>query len=229
MNSKTRQNHQENEVRALLSPSLLEQLPDKLLRAGAIFKGKEVIKDLYFCSQTANSFDTIAMYKTGSYSLRLRAIKTATGSDTQLNAKVITRDGDYGSWEEHETRVESFDETVHILKAVGFKVFFSLEKIRQNFTYENYSIALEEIEDFGPIIEVEVMTPFSEPENIIKDLFNFISTLGVERDQILNRSVTKHYHGKEEYVLAPSLRFIQARAYSLCVKEVTNEFEPYYY
>jgi len=115
---------QEVEKRALLNGSEYEAVKNKLITLGASNEGVVNINDTYFCRKDTKSFSEIEMKEVGSFSLRLREQSAADKpKETMMNVKVITRQNDHNSWEEHEILVGSMDEATAILKAIGFKPF----------------------------------------------------------------------------------------------------------
>ncbi len=187
---KTKKQYQEVEVRALLSApqwkrlsALFRKQTTKQLPAGKL-------TDAYFCPREVQSFKEIEMDRVGSYSLRLRSESVGAKTNSQLNLKKITTRGDHNSWEEREIEVSDVGEAEAILKAIGFKKFFSLEKDRYPFAIGKFNVFLEKIKDFGPVIEVEIMTTKEKGEAAKTDIRNFLASLGIKPNHVVPKSVT---------------------------------------
>ena len=149
----------EVEMRALINDASANKIIEQnIISLGAKQLGVSSIHDIYFCEKNMKSLDEVEMNDIGSYSLRLRK-KTKDGIiESSINTKIILSKGDHFGWEEHETEIQDFDEMRSILTAIGFKVFFELEKDRTVFEYhENIEINLENIANFGTGIEIEIM------------------------------------------------------------------------
>lgn len=181
---------QEVELRALLEKDQWINFSDSLEKIGAKLKDTEEVKDTYFCPIKVKSFEEIEMDEVGSYSLRLREKKKDGQTKVDLNIKVITKYGDHHSWAEHEIKVDSFKEAEIILESIGFKKFFNLEKKRSNYILDDVLIIIEDIADFHPAIELEIMTTKEESEQAKSRIRKVLIDLGVREDQIVTKSIT---------------------------------------
>ena len=140
-----------------------------------------------------NSFKDIEMNEVGSYSLRLRKTgKKDSQIKIEMNTKVITHKGDHNSWEEHEIKVNSIEESFKILESIGFKSYFKVDKIRKIYLIKDFDLVLnvESIKDFGTIIEAEIITNEGNSENTKVKIRNYLQTLGIFEDQIVPKSIT---------------------------------------
>ena len=137
------------------------------------------------------SLDEVEMNDIGSYSLRLRK-KTKDGIiESSINTKIILSKGDHFGWEEHETEIQDFDEMRSILTAIGFKVFFELEKDRTVFEYhENIEINLENIANFGTGIEIEIMCSKDEIQESKEKILKLLEKIGVKKEMLVEKSIT---------------------------------------
>ncbi len=150
-------NLQEVEIRAKLSIEEQTQVIGKIKELGGVPTGEESILDNYWCISSFNNFEDVRMDKVGTYSLRTRKRNKGGILTTDLNTKVITKENDHNAWDEFETSVSDFENTENILKSLGFKVFFSLEKTRETYLLNEYTIVLENITNYGLVMEVELM------------------------------------------------------------------------
>ena len=185
--------HKDHEVefRALIDRATFDALLAKgRAQATKTFKGPLTLIDAYYCAQSVTTFKEIEMDRVGSYSLRLRTERANGSESSSLNTKVIQSEGDHNAWLEHEVSVSSFDEGEKILKAIGFKKFFELRKERYSFNDGDVHVCLEDIADFQPAIEVEIMTTQDATDQAKKDLIAYLSRNGIGQDKIVKKSVT---------------------------------------
>jgi adenylate cyclase, class 2 len=182
--------NQEVEIRARLTSSQRAGVFGKLKSLGAKRGETEILDDIYFCPVRTKKFSQVEMNKVGSYSLRLRHQSKSDKIHTDLNIKVITQHGDHRSWREHETRIENIHEAKQILGFIGFKSFFELKKTRYPFRLGKFSVLVEDIEGFGPALEIEVMTDRANSEKAKKRIKELFDRLGIKPDQIVPKSVT---------------------------------------
>lgn len=173
--------NQEVEIRAILSPQQKEEIYNHL-KEEATYQGSKAIKDIYFCKKEILSFSEIAMKEIGSYSLRLRAATKGDSTTFSLNSKVITQYNDHNSWKEYETRA--------ILKTIGFKEFFTLEKRRDTFTKLDVAFHLEEIQGFQPALEIEILSTKEQSDITKQRIFTLLEKMGIYAEQIVPKSIT---------------------------------------
>ena len=161
----------EVEYRALINIETFK----KLLKKGKkeyseSFHGPLIIQDAYFCPQSVKKFKEVEMEEVGSYSLRLRREIKSEKENVTLNTKIIKQKGDHNAWLEHEVIISSYKECEKILKAMGFKIFFEFKKTRYSFKENEIHVCLEDIDNFQPIIEIEILTSKSKTELAKKKL-----------------------------------------------------------
>lgn len=182
----------EVEMRALINDASVNKIIEQnIISLGAKQLGVSSIHDIYFCEKVMKSLDEVEMNDVGSYSLRLRK-KTKDGTiESSINTKIILSEGDHFGWEEHETEIQNFDEMRSILTAIGFKVFFELEKDRTVFEYhENIEINLENIKNFGTGIEIEIMCSNDEIQQSKENILKLFEKIGVKKEMLVEKSIT---------------------------------------
>ena len=179
---------QEVELRALLPT--LRPIKEKLSTLGAQFKGTRKIHDVYFCPKEATSFADVEMNEVGSYSLRLRQEEDGNDRRSFLNGKTITTKGDHYAWEEHDVTVGDFTEARRLLEATKFKAFCEIVKTRDEFALSDVSVNLENIENFGGVIEVEKMVARGQEPAAKRELMEVLSSLGIDESCLVKKSVT---------------------------------------
>jgi predicted adenylyl cyclase CyaB len=155
------------------------------------FQDALTIEDSYFCPSHVTKFSEVEMNDIGSYSLRLRREVMDGQVITTLNTKIIRNTGDHNAWLEHETGLSSYEECEKILRAIGFKSFFSFKKTRYSFCDRDIHICLEDIENFQPAIELEIMTTEDNVAEAKKELLNYMTKNGIEKEAIVKKSITR--------------------------------------
>ena len=178
----------EVEIRALVGDvggvrSTLEELGAKKVRTC-------YIRDSYFCNAAADQWEQVEMNSVGSFSLRLRKVRSDDETAYEINTKTITTEGDHGAWEEHETRVACGEEAQSIFLAIGFKKFAEIRKWRQEYDYRGKRVAIDSIEGFGHSIEIEEVVDGSDVERARKEVRELLEWIGVEEEEIVDKSVT---------------------------------------
>lgn len=182
---------QEVELRVLITNKQLRNLLNKLKELHAKDLGKEEMSDAYFCHKSVKSFSGVEMNDVGSYGLRLRKIGDKKNNEkVELNIKVISKKGDHHSWKEHEIEVSNFNESKHILTVLGYKEFFSLQKVRRSYKVKDLKILIDDIKNFQPILEIEKITSQSQGEKAKEEIMEFLESCGITSSDVVPKSVT---------------------------------------
>jgi adenylate cyclase class 2 len=86
---------------------------------------------------------------------------------------------------EHEVEVNSAEEMQAILEMMGYHSGVHVKKTRRTAHYQQYEICIDEIEGLGAFIELEVMGESDDAEGIQKDMWEFLTSLGIQpEDQV---------------------------------------------
>lgn len=178
----------EVELRALVDD--IDAVKTNIENAGGVYVSVSSLYDVYFCDKSVNKIEKLEMHDIGSYCLRLRKFTNSEGTKINLNTKSITKTDDHHAWEEHETEVADFVETAKILTATEFKPCFDLEKTRTEYKLGNMNIFIDDIVDFGALIEVEILTTPGLEESAKTDILNFLPKVGVDINSVVPKSVT---------------------------------------
>ena len=178
----------EVELRALVKD--LEIIRNNITKSGAKYIGSSTIHDIYFCEKTISTLKGVEMFDVGSYCLRLRRYSKGKIKSITLNTKTITKQGDHHAWEEHETEVGDFSEAAKILQTTEFKPFLEIKKTRHEYKLENLGIFLEEIEDFGGALEIEILTTPGLEETSKEKIMEYLEKIGVSKEEVVPKSVT---------------------------------------
>lgn len=183
------QNH-EVEVRILIEDTPKEEIFEKLKSQDFKYVAVEDMTDSYFCDKSVREFSEVEMDEVDSYSLRLRKKKIKDDEITELNMKVITKERDHSAWDEHEIKIDSFDQMEQILRTIGYKNFFSLTKTRYVYKKDDLTVLIEDIERLGLAMEVEIMTTKENAKFSLDKIYNIISTLGLDPTKKVPKSIT---------------------------------------
>ena len=80
---------------------------------------------------------------------------------------------------EHEIEIDSPENARSILELMGYREAVHVKKTRQTAEYNDYEICLDEIEGLGSFIELEQMGESDNAEEIQKNMFAFLESLGI--------------------------------------------------
>lgn len=180
-------NLQEVELRAFISQKQRENIETVLKND---FAKESYIKDVYFCKNTVKDFKKVEMDEVGSFSLRIRVSKIGETETVSINMKVITTYGDHHAWDEHEIKVDDADEAWNILRSLGYKDFFTLEKNRFSYKFKDMTVNLEDIVGEDSAIEVEIMEKKDKSEDAKKTIREFLHQNNIADSQIVKKSIT---------------------------------------
>ncbi len=183
-------NH-EVEYRALINSETFQDLLNKGKKEFASnFLGPLIIKDAYFCPKQVKDFKEVEMDEVGSYSLRVRSEAKNDQHVVTLNTKTIKNEGDHNAWLENEIDISSYDECIKILETIGFKMFFELKKKRFSFKDGEINVCLEDIENFQPAVEIEILTSSDKTEEAKNKLLNYFAENNIAKESIVKKSIT---------------------------------------
>ncbi len=181
---------QEIEIRALIKGGSKNSIREKIIKSGAISKGIRSIHDVYYCDKSCQKVEDAEMNKVGSYSVRIRKEIKDGVTSISYNKKTITTEGDHNSWKEEEEPREDFENAKQEMLDSGYKFFFDLDKDREKFVLDDMEICLEDINDFGLGIEVEVMATQEESEEVKQKIKTFLKSIDVQEEDIVPKSIT---------------------------------------
>ena len=131
----------EVEVKVRALPDTLE----KIISLGAIFAGTENHRDLYFNSPWRD-------FRKSDEALRIR-IKEEGARLTYKGPKL---DQETKTRKELTARIDSPEEMAEVLGALGFVLSAEVRKRRTKYALGDVTFALDEVEELGSFIEVEI-------------------------------------------------------------------------
>lgn len=80
---------------------------------------------------------------------------------------------------ERETEISDPEKMVEILEYLGYREVVRIRKSRRKCQYQNLEICLDEVDELGNFIEVEILAEAGDGQEIQNTLFDFLVTLGV--------------------------------------------------
>jgi adenylate cyclase class 2 len=112
--------------------------------------------------------------------LRLREETADEDSRTRVTYKGPLVEAESKTREEFETAVADAETMGAILESVGFSPAATVEKRRERYSLEGYTVTLDEVEGLGSFVEVEREAPASELETVREDAAALLERLGLE-------------------------------------------------
>jgi len=94
------------------------------------------------------------------------------------------RDLQFKAREELNVIVEDGVEFEQMLEHIGFRKTAVVDKVREYYSFENASVALDEVGDLGSFVEIEVMRSESDASDT-RMIENIAEKIGVRGEQIL--------------------------------------------
>lgn len=136
-------------------------------------------------------------------------------SDLRLNETFRVRKNDKGCFltykkqhfegklwvysDEYETKIEDPNVLEKIIEMIGLEVLIRVHNKRKVYSYKDFEIELEDVENLGVFIEVEKLSNSSNDEMTIKkEIREFIKSLNLKNVKELNI-------GKNQYLLSQKL------------------------
>lgn len=92
-------------------------------------------------------------------------------------------DGKAEYCDEVETEVDEVGKVEKIFSAVGFRTLTRVEKLRSQWTYKDYEIAIDSVAGLGDFVEIEFNKKSVDPKKVTDDMMRFLSDLGVGKIQ----------------------------------------------
>ncbi len=100
--------------------------------------------------------------------------------------------------DEFETRIENIDQVGKILSALNFKSIVIIDKLRKNWTYKDYEVAIDSVSGLGDFVELEYIGRDEkvDPKKITEGMIDFLKTVGCGK-------ITRNYVGYPFLLLFP--------------------------
>jgi len=133
-----------------------EAVRSRLDESGADYLGRVTQVDTYYDAPHREFAET-------DEALRIRVERSADGEETVVTYKGPLLEAASKSREEHETAVADPAAMRGVLDGLGFEPAATVEKERERFGLEGYTVTLDAVDGLGTFVEVETET---DDENI---------------------------------------------------------------
>ncbi len=174
----------EVELKAVLTPEQAAGLPDRLAALGYAPGALLRETDVYWNGDSRD-------FRKTDEALRLRTaedLKTHT-AETLLTYKGPKRDGRSNTRTEYETSVGSMAAARGLLRALGFRDLFTVDKTRREFSRGKVTVCLDSVAGLGEYLELEILLEDAERrEAAVDTLLALLDTLGVRREALRRES-----------------------------------------
>jgi adenylate cyclase class 2 len=146
------------------------------LQQNATLKTESFQKDNYFAPSHRNFFAT----KPINERLRIRE-SSKENSVNYKNRK--EKDGENQNYcDEYETTIESPEAIKNIFLALDIKPIIVVNKQRKTFLYRDIEIALDEVDELGSFVELEMKGAFESTDEAKEKLYIVAQELGLQKD-----------------------------------------------
>ncbi|GAB7012867.1 class IV adenylate cyclase [Halolamina salina] len=107
---------------------------------------------------------------------------------TKLTYKGPLVEAESKTREEHETAVTDGDAAAGILDGLGFEPAATVEKERERFDLDGYTVTLDAVDGLGSFVEIEREAPESEIEAVREQAQERLRALGLDPDDQIRTS-----------------------------------------
>ncbi|MFB6134097.1 MAG: class IV adenylate cyclase [Halanaeroarchaeum sp.] len=119
-------------------------------------------------------------------------IRRETGSDGEAAAFVTYKgprvDAESKTREEIETPIASIEDVRAILTALGFDPVAEVEKVRERFRLEEYTVTLDDVAGLGEFVEVEAEATREDIESVREGAYAVVERLDLDPDDQIRTS-----------------------------------------
>lgn len=121
--------------------------------------------------------------------LRIRRETVESGEETaKLTYKGPLIEAESKTREEYETTVGDDGELAGILDGLRYEPAATVEKERERFEIDGYTVTLDTVGDLGEFVEVERETDESSVERVRKGAYDLLGRLGLDPDEQIRTS-----------------------------------------
>lgn len=153
----------------------LEEIKNKLKDISASLENPKQQSDIYFMSKERDP----GYFRLGDFILRIRNCEKGKF----LTYKEITERR--GVWKEYETKIDNIEDTDLILKSIGLREVFRINKERTSGKAGEFSFNIDNVKELGKFIEVELIS--DDGEKAQKKIKDFFHRLGIKDGQLERR------------------------------------------
>lgn len=159
-----------------------EPLRDRLADLGADHIDSRQQTDTYYDAPHRSFAET-------DEALRIRREEPADGEAvTKLTYKGPLVEAESKTREEHETVVDDDEALSGILAGLSFEPAATVDKRREFYALDGYTITLDQVTDLGEFIEIEQEATESEIEAVREGAVDLLSELGVDPSEQIRTS-----------------------------------------
>ena len=159
------------------------EIEDKLLDLGFLKSEKIKETDLYF--------DTLEdSIRNNDNALRLRSSENLTTKENQhfITFKGPKLDQISMTRQELETKIEDAGVIKELFSSLGYVKMYSVIKTRQYFTMESMNACIDEVNDLGEFLELEMVVSEEERESALVNIIAFLGKIGYGKEEIIRTS-----------------------------------------
>lgn len=161
------------EIEIKVRVSDTEAIKNQILKKGGRHSETTVEDDTYYNAPHRDFGETDEALRVRSASGRT-TVTYKGPKDTILGSKIR---------EEQNVNIDDAESFGTILKNLGFRTVANVKKVREYYTYEDFSIALDDVEGLGTFIEIELITD-NEINKAARRVDQLAEELGVTGERI---------------------------------------------
>lgn len=158
-----------------------DRIRDRLTALGAEPAGQRTQTDTYYDAPHREFAET-------DEALRIRRESTPTETVDKLTYKGPLVEAESKTRIEHETRVGDGDELDHALSGLGFSPAATVEKHREFYALEGYTITLDSVSGLGEFLEIEAEADEDSIEAVRDGAIELLDQLGLDPDDQIRTS-----------------------------------------
>ena len=179
----------EVEIKIRLTDKEFSEIPFKFNNMGFSFEQKMRETDYYY-----DGIDR--SFASSDEALRVRISQNLSTDVIQsfLTYKGKKLDTISKTRSEHEVAIDNSETMRSVLKCLGFKSSFIIEKIRTYYSYKNINICMDKVAKVGVFMELEnVIINEAEKDNALNELFLLLEALSISKSRMERSSYLELY------------------------------------
>ncbi len=175
----------EVELKASLDGYSIEEIRKKAEELGFSHQSSLRETDIYFNGRDRD-------FRSTDEALRLRScqdLSADTPPQVLITYKGAKQDAVSSTRTEYETCVGNFDTMQNLLKALGYRPMYTVDKTRQEFSLGQITLCLDTVEHLGCYLELEILADVEKQREVsVQTLLNLLDTLQIPRDHLTRSS-----------------------------------------
>ncbi len=173
----------EVEVKFRLTQELYNEIRNKLASIGAKFLEEVFEIDSYLAHPCRNFAET-------DEALRIRVVSKNGERSAVLTYKGPRLGGEGKTREEINVEIQDPEKLLLLFERLGFRKVAEIRKRRLVYTYENFTIVLDDVENLGKFVEIETVTDSRDlVDKCVSEILSFAeNSLGLSRDLVEPRT-----------------------------------------